>query len=66
MASRKKGINNLPRNTSWQKMDMEELADLLSNRTGLDEGEIRQVLQELDDTSVFMNPQKSRGKKRRG
>ena len=36
---------------------MEELIDLIASRTGLNEGEVSQVLLELRDTVVFFNRQ---------
>jgi len=36
---------------------MEELIDLIASRTGLNEGEVRQVLFELRDSVVFYNLQ---------
>lgn len=65
MASRKRK-NKLPRNKSWKEVDVKELADMLANRTGLDKGEIRQVLQELEDTSVYVGSgERCKGRKRR-
>lgn len=55
MASRVKVINaQLARSAAWRKLDVNELADLIASRTGLDEGEIRQVLQELKDTTIYV------------
>jgi hypothetical protein len=33
---------------------VDELADLIASRTGLNEAEIRQVLQELEDTDIYI------------
>ena len=58
MASRIKVINAYrPRVVLGRRTDMEELIDLIASRTGLNEGEVSQVLLELRDTVVFFNRQ---------
>ncbi len=55
MASRSKSSNaHRPRTASWHKVDIDELVDLMARRTGLSEGEIRQALQELGDTDIYL------------
>ncbi|MBS1251527.1 MAG: hypothetical protein MAG451_00560 [Anaerolineales bacterium] len=55
MASQKTIDANGVRNAPWRKVNVNELANLLAGQTGLDEGDIRQVLRELKDTSVYVN-----------
>lgn len=37
-----------------QKVEMDELVDLMARRTGLNEQEIREVLEELADTEIYL------------
>ncbi len=55
MASRSQSDkSNRPRMTLWRKVKVDELADLIAGRTGLNEDEIREVLQELEDTDIYV------------
>jgi len=36
---------------------VDELADIIASRTGMNEAEIRQVLQELNDTDIYVQSQ---------
>lgn len=42
-----------------QKVEIDELVDLIAARTGLDEAEIRQVLLELGDTEIYLQSPES-------
>jgi hypothetical protein len=58
MASRIKAINAyMPRIELGRRAEMDELIDLIAARTGLNEGEIRQVLLEMRDSVLFYNLQ---------
>ena len=58
MASRIKAINAyMPRIELGRRAEMEELINLIAARTGLNEGEIRQVLLEMRDSVLFYNLQ---------
>jgi len=58
MASRIKAINAyMPRIELGRRAEMDELIDLIAARTGLNEGEIRQVLLEMRDAVLFYNLQ---------
>lgn len=58
MASRSRSSDtNRPPNTSWHKVKVDELTDLIASRTGMNEAEIRQVLQELNDTDIYVRSQ---------
>lgn len=66
MASRIKAINAYrPYIVRGRRAEMDELVDLIASRTGLNEGEIRQVLLELRDSVTFFNRQ-GRGVKLEG
>lgn len=55
MASRSKSSdNNRSCNALWHKVKVDELADLIASSTGMNEAEIRQVLQELNDTDIYV------------
>jgi hypothetical protein len=56
MASRIQAINEYrPRIELDKRADIDDLVDLISARTGLNEGDVRQVLLELRDAVVFFN-----------
>ena len=58
MASRIKATNVYrPRIVLDRRAEMDELIDLIAARTGLNEGDVRQVLLELRDAVVFFNRQ---------
>ena len=66
MASRIKAINAyMPRIELGRRAEMDELIDLIAARTGLNEGEVRQVLLEMRDAVLFYNLQ-GRGVKLEG
>lgn len=54
MASRIQAINEYrPRIELGKRADIDDLVDLIAARTGLNEGDVRQVLLELRDAVVF-------------
>ena len=56
MASRIQAINEYrPRIKLGKRADIDDLVDMISARTGLNEGDVRQVLLELRDAVVFFN-----------
>jgi nucleoid DNA-binding protein len=56
MASRIRAINAYrPRVDLGKRAGMDDLVDLISARTGLNEGDVRQVLLELRDVVLFFN-----------
>ncbi len=58
MASRIKAIGAYrPRIVLGRRAEMNELVDLIAARTGLNEGEVSQVLLEMRDAVVFFNLQ---------
>jgi len=58
MASRSRSSDtDRSRTTSWHKVKVDELADIIAGRTGMNEAEIRRVLQELNDTDIYVRPQ---------
>ena len=66
MTSRIKAINAyMPRIELGRRAEMDELIDLIAARTGLNEGEVRQVLLEMRDAVLFYNLQ-GRGVKLEG
>jgi nucleoid DNA-binding protein len=58
MASRIKAINEYrPRIVLGRRAEMNELVDLIAARTGLNEGDVRQVLLEMRDAIIFYHKQ---------
>lgn len=56
MVSRITAINTYrPRIDLGKRADVDDLVDLIAARTGLSEGEVRQVLLELRDAVIFFN-----------
>ncbi len=66
MASRfRSSDTNRPRTASWHKVKVDELADLIASRTGMNQAEIQQVLQELKDTDIYVKAPGQAGKRGR-
>lgn len=58
MASRIKAINEYrPKIELGRRAETNEIVDLIATRTGLNEGDVRQVLLELRDVVLFYNLQ---------
>lgn len=55
MASRSRSSNaHRSHPAPWHKVGIDDLIDLMAHRSGLSEGEIRRVLQELEDTDIYL------------
>jgi hypothetical protein len=58
MASKIKAINAyMPRIDLGRRVDIDEMVDLIAARTGLNEGDVRQVMLEMRDAVIFYNKQ---------
>jgi hypothetical protein len=58
MASKIKAINAyMPRIDLGRRVEIDELVDLIAARTGLNEGDVRQVMLEMRDAVIFYNKQ---------
>ena len=58
MASRIKAINAyMPSIELGRRVEIDELVDLIAARTGLNEGDVRQVMLEMRDAVIFYNKQ---------
>lgn len=60
MANRTNETNAIPsHSTTWHRMNLSQLVELIASRTGLEPKRIRLVLQELGDTLIYVRTPES-------